>query len=173
MAAVSRALPRSSKTKPSAADAQNEATAVDSGGLDEIESVSPQSVAVRWTEGVHEFYVLLAYGAGAVVLSAATSEMSILLFGFGLVLTFIGACGAYEWWQGQPHNPVWARFAACFTMPLTVTSMLRFTNGRHPVMAVSTIASLMVSIFIVLKVGWPFAMRAKKDVDVVDDKKKV
>ena len=150
--------------QPAAADAdanmEEDTTAAD-GGMDEVEGVTPQSAAARWAAGVHESCVLLPYGIGAVALSAASSEMNVLLFGFGLVLTFIGACGAREWQQGQPYNPVWARFAACFAMPLTLTCTLRFATGRHPVAAAFALASLLVSAFIVLKVGWPFAKPRK------------
>ena len=42
-------------------------------------------------------------------------------------------------------------------MPLTFTPTVRFATGRHPVAVAFALASLLVSAFIVLKVGWPFA----------------
>ena len=130
--------------------------------MDEVEGVAATSAAARWAGGVHESAVLLPYGVGAVALSVSSfTKLNVVLFGFGLVVTFIGACSARERQQGQPCNPAWARFSACFTMPLTLTCTFRFATQREPASAAFALASLLVSAFTVLKVGWPFAWPAK------------
>ena len=68
--------------------------------------------------------------------------------------------GASFWCRARHSNPIWMRLAACFVMPLVLSSSWRYRVRQDAAAAGVAAAACAVSGIIILKIGWPFKRRA-------------